>query len=138
VRLQFKKREHSTQENFRSVIPQVSVASVTTVTPFSFFSWLRRFVAFEGLYSLLSNPRTHPSPASDSAPLPQSPPSTQISRGSPPCAARPIRTRLPSMASWPHAPCSPGIFRQIMHSSREVGEDWEIREIVISCVQTCS
>jgi hypothetical protein len=42
VRLQFKgeKREHSTQENFRRVIPQVSVANevcVTTVTRFSFF-----------------------------------------------------------------------------------------------------
>jgi hypothetical protein len=42
VRLQFKgeKREHLTQENFRSVILQVPVANedcVTTVTPFSFF-----------------------------------------------------------------------------------------------------
>jgi hypothetical protein len=43
VRLQFKgeKREHSTQENFRSVIPQkcqlANEVCITTVTSFSFF-----------------------------------------------------------------------------------------------------
>jgi hypothetical protein len=146
VRLQFKgeKTEHSTKENFRSVIPQVSVANevcIATMTPF-FFSWLRRFMVLEGLYSLVSNHRTHPSPRH---PPHQTP---HLDRNLlPPHKSHGVHHHVQ------HVQFRRGFLLQLHGHMRRVHQSsvdksgtvrvrWEknreIGEIVISCVLTCS